>query len=149
MSATRERYYRVVFWIAAAYDLTLGILFLFFAEPVFELLDAENELPEQGGFVSLIAVFLFVIGVAYVLIARGDLVRNRDLIAVGALYKLAYTAVAMFYLAIGEYPDLAFIAVFGLTDLVFFVLMAECWVYLGRLETSDSARAAPVTAPPR
>lgn len=137
MSEARERYYRLLFWVAAVYDLTLGIVFLFFAEPAFELLDAESQLPEQGAFVSLIAAFLFVIGVAYVLIARGNLLRNRDLIAIGALYKLAYTSVAVYYLAIGEYPDLAFIAVFGLADLVFLVLMTECWRYLGRLTTTS------------
>ena len=138
MSEAREGYYRLLFWVAAVYDLTLGIVFLFFAESAFELLDAESQLPDQGAYVSLIAAFLFVIGVAYVLIARGDLLRNRDLIAIGALYKLAYTSVAVYYLAIGEYPDLTFIAVFGLADLVFFVLMAECWLYLGRLTTTSA-----------
>jgi hypothetical protein len=138
MSETRERYYRILFWIAAVYDITLGLVFLFFSEPAFELLDAANRLPDQGAFVSLIAAFLFVIGIAYVLIARGDLLRNRDLIAIGALYKLAYTSVAVYYLVIGEYPDLAFVAVFGLADLVFFVLMTECWLYLGRLDPKEN-----------
>lgn len=134
MAATRERWYRIVFWTAAVYDLTLGIVFLFFYRPVFEFLEIEDTLPEQTSFVSLIAAFLFVIGVAYVLIARGDLQRNRDLIAVGALYKFAYFSVALWYLIDGLYPHIVFFVVFGVADLLFLVTMAECWWYLGKLE---------------
>lgn len=138
MTMARERYYRMLFWVAAAYDIVLGIMFLFFADPAFRLLDIEDQLPEFTGFVSLIAAFLFVIGLAYVFIARGDLERNRDLIAVGALYKLAYSGVAAYYLAVGVYPHLVFIAVFGLADVVFLILMSECWWFLGRQhETVD------------
>lgn len=133
MSATRERYYRTLFWIAAVYDLSLGFVFLFFADPAFELLDAADELPEFTGYVSLIAAFLFVIGIAYVFMAVGDLRRNRDLIAIGILYKLAYAAVAVYYWAIGSYPHIVFVAAFGVADIVFFVLMAECWWHLGHL----------------
>lgn len=134
MPAARERWYRIVFWTAAVYDLTLGVLFLFFYRPVFEFLEIEDTLPEYTSFVSLIAAFLFVIGVAYVLIARGDLLRNRDLIAVGALYKLAYFSVALWYLIGGVYPHIVFFVVFGVADLLFLVAMAECWWYLGTLE---------------
>ena len=134
MSTTRERYYRTLFWVAAAYDIILGIVFLFFFRQVAELLDFEAELPAFDGYVTLLAAFVFVIGVAYVFIARGDLVRNRDLIAVGAIYKLAYASVAAYYFVIGEYPHIIFIAGFGVADLVFLLLMAECWWYLGPLE---------------
>lgn len=141
MSATRERYYRALFWVAAVYDLSLGIMFLFFAEPAFELLGVEDELPEFTGYVSLIAAFLFVIGVAYVFIALGNLVRNRDLIAVGTLYKLAYASVAVYYWAIGSYPHIVFVAVFGIADVVFLLLMAECWWHLGHTEPRRTVTA--------
>jgi hypothetical protein len=138
MSAARERWYRILFWVAAVYDLTLGVVFLFFYRPVFEALDIEDTLPEYTSFLSLIAVFLFVIGIAYVLIARGDLVRNRDLIAVGALYKLAYFSVALWYLIDGVYPHIVFFVVFGLADLAFLVAMSECWWFVGSLGSSRS-----------
>jgi hypothetical protein len=54
------------------------------------------------------------------------------MILVGTLYKLAYSAVALTYWAIGEVPHVAFAAVFGIADLIFFVLMLDCWLYLGR-----------------
>jgi len=134
MSVDRERWYRILFWVAAIYDLTLGIVFLFFYRPAFSVLGIEGALPEYTSFLSLIAVFLFVIGVAYVFIARGDLVRNRDLIAVGALYKLAYFSVALWYLIGGVYPHIVFFVVFGLADLAFLIAVAECWWYIGHIE---------------
>lgn len=140
MTESRERYYRTVFWVAAAYDIILGIVFLFFFEPAADLLDFKDELPDFDGYVTLLAAFVFVIGVAYVFIARGDLVRNRDLIAVGVFYKLAYASVAGYYFLVGEYPHILFVAGFGVADTIFLVLMAECWWYLGRLENEPSAR---------
>jgi formate/nitrite transporter FocA (FNT family) len=138
MSPDRERWYRILFWVAAIYDLTLGVVFLFLYRPAFSALGIEDTLPEHTSFLSLIAAFLFVIGVAYVFIARGDLVRNRDLIAVGALYKLAYFSVALWYLVGGVYPHIVFFVVFGLADLAFLIAMAECWRYVGDIEGSAS-----------
>lgn len=138
MSPARERWYRFLFWTAAIYDLTLGTVFLFFYRPVFEALGIEDTLPEHTSFLSLIAAFLFVIGVAYVLVARGDLARNRDLIAVGALYKLAYFSVALWYLIGGVYPHIVFFVVFGLADLAFFIAMVECWWFVGHPGSSQS-----------
>lgn len=130
MSPARERWYRTVFWIAAAYDVALGVAFLFFATPIFEWIGIEDTLPEYTSYIALIAAFLFVIGVAYVLIAMGDLYRNRDLILIGILYKVAYFSVALWYLIDGVYPHILFFYVFGLADLVFAVLMTECWIHL-------------------
>ena len=140
MSVTRERWYRILYWVAAIYDLTLVIVFLFFYRPVFEWLGIEDTLPEHISFLSLIAAFLFVIGIAYVFIARGDLVRNRDLVAVGALYKLAYFLVALWYLIGGTYPHIVFFVVFGLADLAFFVTMTECWWFVRRLDAESTPR---------
>jgi hypothetical protein len=139
MSADRERWYRILYWVAAIYDLTLGVVFLFFYRPAFEWLGIEDRLPEYTSFLSLIAAFLFVIGVAYVFVARGDLARNRDLIAVGALYKLAYFSVALWYLVGGVYPHIVFFVVFGIADLAFLVAMTECWWFVRHLEPGDSA----------
>ncbi len=138
MSPARERWYRTLFWIAAIYDLALGIVFLFFYRPAFSVLGIEDALPEYTSFLSLIAAFLFVIGVAYVFIARGDLFRNRDLIAVGALYKLAYFSVALWYLIGGVYPHIVFFVVFGLADLAFLIAMTECWWHIGHVEEASS-----------
>ncbi len=126
MSPARERWYRSLFWIAAVYDVALGIAFLFFATPIFEWIGIEDTLPEYTSYISLVAAFLFVIGIAYVLIAIGDLYRNRDLVTVGIFYKVAYFSVALWYLIDGMYPHILFFYVFGLADLAFAVAMTEC-----------------------
>lgn len=133
MTTTRETYYRSLYWVAAAYDIVLGVTFLFFYDQIARALEFEAELPEYGGYASLIAAFVFVIGIGYVFVARGDLVRNIDLIAVGTIYKLAYTLVAVYYLARDDYPHAIFVG-FGVADFVFLVLMAECWWFVRRLD---------------
>lgn len=129
MDPSRERYYRGLFLVAAIYDIVLGIAFTFFYNPVFDMLDVT---PPESGYIPLLGAFFIVIGIAYYLIWRGDLRRNRDMILVGTLYKLAYSAVALLYWAIGDVPHVAFAAVFGIADLIFFALMLECWLHLGR-----------------
>lgn len=138
MDSSRERYYRGLFLVAAIYDLTLGIVFTLFHQPAFEILDV---VPPEGGYIPLLGSFLFVIGVAYYLIWRGDLTRNRDMILVGTLYKLAYASIALLFWAVGEIPHVAFGAVFGLIDVAFFVLMLECWLYLGKQPQTGVERA--------
>ncbi len=133
MNTLREKYYRGLFLIAAIYDIFLGVVFTFFYRFAFELIGIPERLPESGAYLSLIGVFLFVIGVAYYLIYRGDLQKNRDLIIVGALYKLSYCAIAFFYFAIGEIPHVIFLSLFGVVDLIMFVLMVECLIFLGKL----------------
>ena len=133
MSPQRERYYRILFLVAAVYDIVLGTIFTFFHTWAFEVLDIADEDPGSG-YVPLIGAFLFVIGIAYFLIYRGDLVRNVDLIAVGTLYKLAYSAIALrFWIVVDDVPHILFPALFGIVDLVMFVAMAECWFTVRRL----------------
>jgi len=119
----KERYYKKLFLISALYDSILGIIFTFFYKPVFSLLGVP--LPSFSGYVSLIGVFLFVLGVGYYYIYKGDLAKNRDLIKVGILYKLAYCSVAFFYLIVGTIPHPIFLA-FGVADLIFAILFIEC-----------------------
>ena len=132
MKPAQEKYYRSLFAVAAVYDVLLGITFTFFPVRAFDALGIREKLPAFGGYLTLLGVFVFVIGVAYCLIARGDLQRNRDLILVGTLYKLAYAATAFYYWLQGSLPHVAFGALFGVADAVFFVLMAECWLCLAR-----------------
>jgi hypothetical protein len=127
MSPAKEKYYRSLFLIAAAYDVLLGITFTFFPARAFDALGIREKLPAFGGYFTLLGAFVLVIGVAYFLIARGDLRRNADLILVGTLYKLAYSGTAFYYWSQGNLPHIAFAVLFGVADAVFFVLMAECY----------------------
>lgn len=133
MTPSREKYYRALFLAAAIYDLVLGIVFTFFYKGVFDLMDISEKLPGSA-YVPLIGSFLFVIGVGYFLIYRGDLRRNRDLIVVGTLYKMAYATIAFVFWGIGDVPHVIFAALFGIVDVVFLVLMLECLVHLSMNE---------------
>ncbi len=132
MKPAKEKYYRGLFTIAAFYDILLGLTFTFFPAQAFAALGIGDKLPAFGGYVTLLGAFVLVLGISYALISRGDLLCNADLILVGALFKLAYTAVAFYYWAVGGLPHIAFAAVFGVADAIFFVLMAECWLCLKR-----------------
>src|ERR1035438_1088598 len=127
MHPAKEKYYRGLFYLAALYDVVLGITFTFFPARAFGALNISDKLPAFGGYLTLLGGFVLVIGIAYFLIARGDLRRNADLILVGTLYKLAYAGTAFYYWSQGNLPHIAFAALFGVADAVFFVLMAECY----------------------
>jgi len=127
MKPAKEKYYRGMFTVAAFYDLLLGLTFTLFPARAFSALGIGEKLPAFGGYITLLGAFVLVIGIAYALISRGDLRYNADLILVGTLYKLAYAATAFYYWAAGSLPHVAFVAVFGVADAVFFVLMAECY----------------------
>jgi len=132
MKPAKEKYYRGLFTIAAFYDILLGLTFTFFPGRAFAAMGISEKLPAFGGYITLLGGFVLVIGIAYALISRGDLLRNADLIFVGTLYKLAYSATAFYYWAMGSLPHVAFAAVFGVADAVFFILMAECYFFLTR-----------------
>ena len=127
MKPAKEKYYRILFTIAAFYDLVLGLAFTFFPARAFAALNISDTLPAFGGYVTLLGAFVLVIGIAYALISRGDLRRNADLILVGTLYKLAYAGTAFYYWSQGGLPHVAFAALFGVADTIFFFLMAECY----------------------
>ncbi len=133
MTPSREKYYRALFLAAAIYDMVLGIVFTFFYKWAFDLLGISEKLPGSA-YVALIGSFLFVIGVGYFLIYRGDLRQNRDLIVVGTLYKMAYATIAFVFWAIGDVPHVIFAALFGIVDAVFLLLMLECLVRLSKNE---------------
>jgi formate/nitrite transporter FocA (FNT family) len=133
MSPKREKFYRTLFLIATVYDISLGIIFTFFYRAPFKILGIANKMPASGAYLSLIGAFLFVIGIAYYLIYRGDLLKNRDLVTVGTLYKLAYCLVAFYYAVVGDIPHLIFVLLFGSCDFIFFILMLECRLYLHKI----------------
>jgi hypothetical protein len=131
MTESRRRYYRGLYGVAAVYDTVLGVIFLFFATWAFESMDIIEAYPVEG-YIQLIGAFVLVLGIGYFLIWRGDLWQNRDLVLVGALYKLAYSGVAFYLTATSEVPHWLFVWGFGVADAVFLVLMLECLYYLYR-----------------
>ena len=114
--------------VVAVYDLILGLIFMFFSKSVFNFLEITDKLPEFPGYLTLIGGYVFVLGLAYYLIYRGDLHKNVDLILIGILYKLVYCAITFYYFVVGDIPHILFLALFGIIDLVMFILMTECYL---------------------
>jgi len=134
MRESKLKYYKGLFLLVAIYDIILGIVFMFFTKPTFELLGIPEKLPEFDGYLTLIGVYVFILGIAYYLIYKGDLRKNRDLILIGVLYKLGYCVVAFYYFFTGDIPHILFLGLFGIIDLITFILMAECYYTISKKE---------------
>jgi small multidrug resistance pump len=102
--------------VAAVYDLVLGAAYFL----AYKLLYAQFgvELPNHAGYVHLCAALIFIFGVGFWLAAR-DPVRNRDLIKLGALMKIAFAGVVFGHLIFASVP--AMYVPFATLDLVFLV----------------------------
>ena len=127
MNKSKLKYYKALYLITAIYDIALGIVFTFFTKTTFDLIGIPEKLPEFIGYLTLIGAYLLIIGVAYYLIYLGDLQKNRDLILIGVLYKLAYCCITFYYFIIGDIPHIIFLALFGVIDFIMFILMIECY----------------------
>ena len=92
---------RLVFRIAALYELVLGIAFLFAAKQVFSW--AEIEPPNHPGYVQFPAALLIVFGIMFAAIARQP-DRNRNLILYGILLKVSYCSVVLFHWIATDLP---------------------------------------------
>ncbi|HSG49046.1 MAG TPA: hypothetical protein VLA43_14590 [Longimicrobiales bacterium] len=132
---TDLRVYRKVFLVAAAYDLVLGVAFLFLYPWVYGLLGIG--LPSEPAYLQTSAAFVVVQGIMYLLIAR-EMTRNRDLILVGAIYKAAYAGISLYHWTLGDLPHVVF-AVFGLLDIVFLVAFVMCLGAMGRATPAEAS----------
>ena len=108
-------------------------MFTFFTKSAFDIFGIPEKLPEFVGYLTLIGAYLLIIGVAYYLIYRGDLHKNKDLILIGVLYKFAYCFITFYYFLVGDIPHILFLALFGVIDLVMFIFMLECYLSIRRL----------------
>ena len=132
MSEAKLKYYKGLFLTLAIYDIILGIIFTFFSKSAFEFIGIPERLPEYEGYLTLIGVYILILGIAYYLIYRGDLMKNRDLILVGLLYKLGYCLATFYYYVIGDIPHVLFLTFFGFIDFIMFILLTECYYSLGK-----------------
>jgi hypothetical protein len=90
-----------LFWVAAAYDGALGLLFLFQPGWAFRAFDVTP--PNHMGYVQFPAALLLIFALIFARIAR-DPLANRGLIVYGILLKAAYCGVASFHWLTGGIP---------------------------------------------
>lgn len=126
----KEGYYKGLYLIAALYDFILGFAFLFFYKQIYQM--TGMNLPDNPAYLSMCAVFVMLLAVAFFLIYR-DPKSGRKLIIYSILYKFAYICVVVYYYALGKiqnlmYVDIPFL-ILVVTDLIFALLFIESLRY--------------------
>ena len=113
--------WRLLFLVAAIYDIALGLAFMVAGETVLDAIGMV--LPPHIAYIQLAAVFVTVQGISYLFPAR-DPLANRSIVWVGVVYKAGYAGLAAWYLALGILPSTFFVP-WAIADLVF--LVAFLW----------------------
>ena len=85
---------RPLFVVAALYDLDLGVAFFFAFKPIYE--QFAIPLPNHDAYVQLPAALIAIFGLGFWFVAQAP-ERNRDLITLGVLMKLAFSGVILSY----------------------------------------------------
>ena len=115
----KDMFFKVLFLIAAVYDLVLGFLFFFFYKPIFSYLNIP--LPVYPMYLQMAAAFVIAMGVGYYFVYL-NLYRNVDLVRLGVVYKLAYGGLtSYFYFAGLAHITFFYFAVFDFIFLAFFL----------------------------
>jgi hypothetical protein len=114
-----------LFWLSAAYDGLLGLLFL--AVPGWVFTRLEVALPNHVAYVQFSAALLLIFGLIFVNIAR-DPIANRSQIIYGILLKVAYCGLAFYYWATEAIPWIW--EPFAVIDLVMGVLFVIAYASL-------------------
>lgn len=117
--------WRWFFLVAALYDIVLGVAFMVAGDAILRAIGMSP--PPHVAYFQLAAVFVFVQGLSY-LVAWRDLPASRGLVWVGVAYKGGYTALAIWYIALGLLPS-PFFAPWALADFAF--MLGFLWFLRG------------------
>lgn len=126
---------RAIFYLSAAYDGAIGLVFLFAPSYVFEFFKVPP--PNHPGYVSFPAALLLIFAVMFLAIARKP-VENRILIPYGILLKIAYCGVSCAYWYLGNLPWMW--QPFAVCD--FIMLITYLWAY-NRVIAAEAAENSP------
>jgi hypothetical protein len=124
--------YKTFFLVAALYDIVLGAAFFFLYGPLWDALGIA--LPNNTAYIHLTAAFVFVQGVGYWFVYQ-DPDGNHGIVKTGLVYKIAFSGLAFYYLAIGQLLHPIFL-VFGALDVLFLIGFAR-FLMGGRSRQTD------------
>ena len=85
---------RLLFAIVGAYDVVIGLAFLFFGAALFTWADVPH--PNHWGYIQFGALLLLIFGAMFFAVAR-DPVGNRNLIPYGIALKVCYAGIVGYY----------------------------------------------------
>jgi hypothetical protein len=109
-----EGFFRWMFLVGALYDSVLGVVFFFFYVNIYEYFGIT--LPNHPEYVQAPAAFIVILGIMLFYVFK-DMLRNRDMVKIAALSKLAYSALAFYHQQATGLPSV--FMVFAWCDLVF------------------------------
>jgi len=114
----KRNWIRPLFVLAALYDFGLGVTFLFAWSAIYSRFGVTP--PNHPGYIQFGAAAIAIFGLGFWFVAQAP-ERNRDIIKLGVLLKLAYAGTVLTYWAQGRMPvmwvpfawaDLAFLVAF-------------------------------------
>jgi hypothetical protein len=112
----KREWIRPLFVVSGIYDFVLGLVYLVAYKPIFGRFGVG--LPNHPGYVQLNAIFVVIFGLGFLLVAQAPQ-RNRDIIKLGVLLKLAYSGLVLSYYFMGNMP--AMWLPWAVIDLLFMV----------------------------
>ena len=118
---------KLLFYVAAAYDGILGLIFLSASPWIFGLFSVIP--PNHLGYVHFPAALLLVFNLMFLAVAVNP-VKNRNLIPYGILLKVSYCGVTLWHWVATDIPVMWKPFVF--LDLIFGILFFCAWQRLGR-----------------
>ena len=125
---------RLLFIIAALYDFSIGITFLFFGSQLFDTAGVPH--PNHWAYIHFGSLMLMIFGLMFFAVAR-DPAANCNFIPYGMLLKLSYTGLTCYYWFTTGCPML--FKPFAVIDGVMFV---GFWMALHACRQTDSSTAA-------
>lgn len=124
LSNNKDSFFRILFLVAAIYDLILGIVFFFFYRPVYAYFNIS--LPVYPMYLQMAAAFVIAMGVGYYFIYK-NLYRNIDLVKLGIVYKFVYSGLTSYF----YFADLGNVIFFwfAIIDAIFLALFVWFLIY--------------------
>jgi len=120
---SRERYHKTMFFISALWNWGVSLLFISLSIINKQFLSPFlNRIPESMMFFYAFLAAVFIFGIGYYWIGK-DVQRNRDIIKIGILGKIAVFALFLIYTISGEVTLIGLMA--AIIDLVFAGLFVE------------------------
>ena len=90
----KARWVRPLFMFAGLYDVVLGLVFFVAFKPIYERFMIP--LPNHDAYVQLPAALIAIFGIGFWFVSRSP-ERNRDLVTLGVLMKLAFSSIVLSY----------------------------------------------------
>lgn len=99
----KREHVRPLFRLAALYDIVLGLVYGLAYRTIYAKFAIA--LPNHDAYVQLPAALILVFGVGFWFVSRAP-GRNRDLIRVGVMMKLAFSAIVFGHFLLGSIPTM-------------------------------------------